>query len=90
MEDNNVAIIWSSQGVQQGDPMSSFLFCIVLGPLLQTIEDRLKVVDNRTQVLAILYDIKINIVIRWAKYAFYVATEHLHSIDIRHTYSGKQ
>ena len=45
----------------------------MLGPLLQTIEARLKVVYNRTQVLAILDIKEINIGIQWAKYAFEVA-----------------
>ena len=58
--------------------MSSFLFCIVPGLLLETQEERLNAVDNPAKVLAILDEVEI----QWAKDAFDVATEILQSINI--------
>ena len=59
MDDHAVAITWSAQGVRQG-PMSSFLFCIKMNPVLHQIEVQLKSVDNIAQVLATLDDIEMN------------------------------
>ena len=64
------------------DPMSSFLFCLILRPVLDIIENRLKELDPRAQVLAILDVIEINIGVQWTKFAFDVATDLLNSINI--------
>ena len=62
--------------------MSSILFCLILAPVLDTLETRIKAVDPRAQVLAILDDIEINIWTQWSKYAFDVASDLLSSINI--------
>ena len=82
MDDNTRAIIWSSEGVQQGDPLSSFLFSLIYKPVLERIETTRKQSDPRTQVLAILDDTIINICARFTQIAFQIATEALQTINI--------
>ena len=82
MDNNTLAITWSSEGVQQGDPLSSFLFSLIYKPVLERIETTLKQPDPRTQVLAILDDYIINIGARFTQIAFQIATEALQTINI--------
>ena len=83
MDDHSIAVIWSSQGVQQGDVLSSFLFSIILNPILEIIETTLAEYDPRAQVLAILDDITINIGAASAALAFETATAALRDINIQ-------
>ena len=83
MDDHSIAIIWSSQGVHQGDVLSSFLFSIILNPILEIIETTLAEYDPRAQVLAILDDITINIGAASAALAFETATAALRDINIQ-------
>ena len=50
-------VLYSAEGVRQGDPMAAFLFSLGLRPVLQALRDKIRTKDETAVVIAYLDDI---------------------------------
>ena len=83
MQDHTVRIIWSREGVQQGDVIATFLFSNTLAPTLYNIYTRITPLCPTAQLLAILDDITLTGPVHLTTTFFQICTEELASLGIR-------
>ena len=83
LNDHTVAIIFSREGVQQGDVIATFLFSLVFQPVLHRIYDRAHTLCPTIQVFAILDDITMTAPINLLQMMYTICTEELLLINIR-------
>ena len=82
MNDHSVAIIFSREGVQQGDVIATFLFSLVFQPVLERIYVRASALCNTIQVFAILDDITMTAPVHLLQQIYLICTEELGVINI--------
>ena len=83
LNDHTVAIIWSREGVQQGDVIATFLFSNLYSPALENIYRRASTLCPTIQLFAILDDITFTAPVQLLQNIFRICSEELSSINIR-------
>ena len=89
LEDHSVAIIWSREGIQQGDVIATFLFSNLYSRVLQNIYDRAASLCPSFQLFAILDDITSTAPVQLLATIFGICTEELIAVNIQLS-QGKQ
>ena len=83
MDDHSIGIIWSREGVQQGDVLATFLFANVFAPILGKIYTRVILLCPSFQLFAILDDITMTAPVHLLGRMFQICTEELAMVNIR-------
>ena len=83
LNDHVVAIIWSREGIQQGDVIATFLFSNIYAPILENIYRRASPLCSTMQLFAILDDITFTAPVHLLSAIFAICTEELSTINIR-------
>ena len=83
LNDHVVAIIWSREGIQQGDVIATFLFSNIYAPILENIYRRASPLCSTMQLFAILDDITFTAPVHLLSAIFVICTEELSTINIR-------